>query len=284
MNDETVSMLGHLLDPETDPKAAFLAFKGELEAIADDDLVPLNVDLEQAVSIAIGASVRLQVLKPGFAKLFFADEHDPDRLRLVAQAALYTHILATGAVAKDERFPALIEEAAQLREALLCTAELLAKFGELAREQVAEIRSGTGHLDTASGLLSLACLFETNWYRLHGMVPVKFEQVVRARALGNELFELIGTRRYVPAPVAADDPARMRLRAFTLLLRYYDHCRRAVVALRWNEGDADAFMPTLYPKRRRRLAEITSETPESEVPSGVVGSNDVLPIDLRVPA
>jgi hypothetical protein len=57
-----------------------------------------------------------------------------------------------------------------------------------------------------------------------------------------------------------------------------------VFALRWNEGDADAFMPTLYPKRRRRLVEITSERPESEVPTGGVGSNDVLPIDVRVPA
>ena len=96
------------------------------------------------------------------------------------------------------------------------------------------------------------------------------EQIARARVVGNELYELIGTRRYVPAPLPADDPSRVRARAFTLLVRKYDECRRAVVALRWHEGDADAYMPTLYPKRRRRGAEpVLDETPETEVPTVV---------------
>ncbi len=260
MNDDETSGVG----PTADLESSFLALGPEIAAIDDGDLVTLNFDLERAVSIALGAAARLQALRPGFASLFFADERDIDRLRTAAYAALYTHLRATEPVARDERFPRVLEEASRLRKELLGTAGLLAELGELSKQHVAEMRSGSGHLDTASVLVALASLFESNWPRLQGKMPVTREQVARARAVGKELFELIGTRRYVPAPVAADDPSRLRVRAFTLLLLIYDRCRRAVVALRWHEGDADTFMPTLYPKRRRRTMALVDDTSETE--------------------
>jgi len=74
-----------------------------------------------------------------------------------------------------------------------------------------------------------------------------------------------------PAPVAADDPARTRARAFTLLVRKYDECRRAVVALRWHEQDADVFMPTLHPKKFRRAPKKPQDdTPETDVTTPVL--------------
>lgn len=266
--DDSVGAIG-ALDPET----CFLAVKAELEALEHDEVVALNVDLEQAVSTALGASVRLQALRPGFARLDFADEHEPDRLAVYAYAALYTHVLAGQVASRDERLPKLLDEALPLRERLLGTAELMAELGELSRQPVAAIRSGTGHLDIASCLIALACLFEANWSRLNGRVPVTREQVARARMVGRELYEVIGTRRYVPAPIPMDDPGRLRARAFTLLVRSYDRCRRAVVALRWHEGDADAFMPTLYPKRRRRATVAIYEIPALDAVSAAVPAN-----------
>lgn len=260
-------------DHAPDLESCFLALAPEIGAIGDEDLVTLNFDLEQAVTVALGVAARLQELKPGFAKLFFADERDIDRLHTAACAALYTQLLATEPVLQDERFPRTLEEATRLRKELLATAGLLAELGALSKAHVAELRSGTGHLDTARTLVALASLFESNWHRLQGRVPVTREQVARARVVGKELYELIGTRRYVPPPVPADDPIRLRARAFTLLLLIYDRCRRAVVALRWHEGDADTFMPTLYPKRRRRTNAVADERTEND-PDRDAAAND----------
>lgn len=55
------------------------------------------------------------------------------------------------------------------------------------------------------------------------------------------------------------DVAKGRL--FRRLARAHSQARRAVVYLRWDEGDADHILPSLYPgrPRRRRAAETPSE-------------------------
>jgi hypothetical protein len=53
-----------------------------------------------------------------------------------------------------------------------------------------------------------------------------------------------------------------RLRAFRLMVRAYDAARAAVGYLRWREGDAETFVPSLFGGRRRRASE--SERPEGE--------------------
>jgi hypothetical protein len=44
----------------------------------------------------------------------------------------------------------------------------------------------------------------------------------------------------------------MRARAFTVFSRAYDQVRRAAMFLRWNEGDPDAIVPSLYAGRGGR--------------------------------
>ena len=50
----------------------------------------------------------------------------------------------------------------------------------------------------------------------------------------------------------SDNANDTRQRAFTLLVTAYDEVRRAVTFVRWAEGDADAFAPSLYAKSRKR--------------------------------
>jgi hypothetical protein len=42
------------------------------------------------------------------------------------------------------------------------------------------------------------------------------------------------------------------LRCYTLFQESYDCCRRAASYLRWEHGDADSYVPTLYPRGGRR--------------------------------
>ena len=67
-----------------------------------------------------------------------------------------------------------------------------------------------------------------------------FEQVSRAFAERSRQSNAVGE--------AADD----RARAFTLLVNAYDQLRRAAIFVRWEENDADKFVPSLWAGRGGR--------------------------------
>jgi hypothetical protein len=75
--------------------------------------------------------------------------------------------------------------------------------------------------------------------------------------------------------------ADLRNRAFTLFTRGYDQMRRAVAFLRWDEGDADKVVPSLYAKHRRSKKK-TDTTRTRERP-GKVLPVDVPAVALRSP-
>ena len=240
------------LEPPMDAAQAFAAVKPEIDAIPDDETVPLNVDLEYAASTALGAANRMLELLDGFRSLPGIDPDAPIQLRKYALAALYSCVAST-TPPEDLRYAEVLEEATNLREDLLQTAELCARFGLLSADRVAEIRAGSGHLDTASDLIALRELFTAHWPVLQGKVPCSRDDVERAGVLGVALHELIAARRaHAGDRPRRDSPGRVGARAFTLLLRKYDVCRAAVAFLRREHGDADAFTPSLYIRRRRR--------------------------------
>jgi hypothetical protein len=186
---------------------AFEELTDEIAAIRDEDVLPINVDIERAASIALAAASHLTPLGPQFKALPDFDHKTPSRLRTYALAALYAHVVANEASRGDERFTPVLEEATKLRELLLGAAELLSLFGLVSAERVADIRTGTGHLDTASDLIALHALFGEHWKRVAGKTPVTREQVDRAGVLGTELHELVASRKFVgPGDPDVDDP------------------------------------------------------------------------------
>lgn len=51
------------------------------------------------------------------------------------------------------------------------------------------------------------------------------------------------------------------MRAYSLFVRAYDQCRRAVSYLRWEEGDADDEPPSLFANRGPRKAPAETGAP-----------------------
>ncbi|MGK3992261.1 hypothetical protein [Sorangium sp. So ce1024] len=225
---------------------AFALVEPELDDVRE--VVPINVDVPRAVSVAIGAVPHLQALRPRFVEEL--PKHplsQLDKLQTYALAAWYAHLLALPASGGQDALKGLLAEAAPLREDLLVAAEALAHKGIVDAQRVAEIRRGQGHLDTANDLVALAALFGEAWDAVKNRTTVEWEDVERASRLGPELLVALGARQQpgVPAPKAGD-AAERRARAFTLLVNAYDACRRAASYLRWNEGDADAIAPSLF--------------------------------------
>ncbi|HEU4409590.1 MAG TPA: hypothetical protein VFS43_30325 [Polyangiaceae bacterium] len=251
-----------LVPPADVAEEAYHRARPELDTVSDDELGRVTANVMVAVLVMLGAVPRLEALRKEIEALPGQAPGLIDKARDYALAL--AHVQAMGTPAPEGRLEALLAEGLPLRERLLATAELNAKLGTLDAEQVAAIRSGVGHVDAANDLLSLARLFRANWHMLAGKVPVTRDEIDRAGALGVELLSELGRRKVGNdggRPAGGYERARAKL--LHLLVRTHGQLLRAVTYLRWDEGDADAIVPSLFQgrPRRRRVAEPPTPTP-----------------------
>ncbi len=267
------------LSPTT-AEASFRRVRPEIDAVRDDALVPISVEIPFAVGIALAAAPRIDTLIPQMLALPDFDLRPVRMLRTYAGAALYAHLAAATPRPSASTLPTLLDEAGRLRADLLLGADSLAHFGLVSRDRVAAIRAGSGHIDTANDLVQLAALFDEIWDVIHDRTPILRPMVERAAALGLELHTVLGSRRLDDAFPPAPDAQRIKERSFTLFATGYDTCCRAVTYLRWNHGDAHLFAPSIYVKRRRRLAGPPEPVPpEATRDESPPGSGDGVVID-----
>lgn len=239
---------GNTLRPGS-PQEAALAFalvEPEMAALDGGRLATINVDVPRAVVTALGARPALLALRPQIlAELPRFPLGSLDKLETYALAAWYAHLLSLPVSPAEDAYKPLVEEATGLRARMLVAAEALAHGGVLDAQHVAQIRSGKGHIDMANDLVALATLFTNEREAVEGKTVVTTAEIERAATLGPELLIALGVRAQTP-PRSPSQIADQRKRAFTLLVRAYDECRRAVAYLRWSEGDANKVAPSLF--------------------------------------
>lgn len=230
---------------------AFARVGREMAELDGDKLAAINVDIPRAVVTALGALPALLALRPRIvAELPKFPIASLDKLHTYALAAWYAHLLSLPPAPPENAHKGLVDKAAALRSDLLVAAEALTHRNLLDSKHVAQIRSGKGHIDMASDLVALATLFTNNWADVTGKTAVTLEEIERAAALGPELLIALGVREQAPER-SPSQIADQRRRAFTLLVRAYDDCRRAASYLRWSEGDAAKLAPSLFAKRSK---------------------------------
>jgi hypothetical protein len=236
--------------PGSPPKAeaAYTTMKVEMAQLAPESLGKINLDISQAVSIALGVLPGLQSFRPAMARLPDFDIAQLDKLETFALGAWYTHLLALPPASASNPVQVLLEEATDLRNSLLSDAEALAARGLLDADSVREIRKGHGNMDIANDLVALSALMGASWGKIENKTAATAEEVHRAGDLGPLLIAALGVREHA-VTVTPVEAADRKLRAFTLFTGAYDQVRRAVSYLRWNEGDADSLAPSLYKGR-----------------------------------
>lgn len=267
-------------------EAAFNRVQAAMQALPADQLRRINVYVPAAVALAIGVRPKLLGLRGAMLTLPGGAEA-VDNLQEYGLAVLYAHALTLPFGEGETTLRTLADEAMPLRERLLASAELLVHFRIFDAKHVAAIRSGSGYLDTAQGLTALATLFRTSWAQVSSQTPVTMAEVDRAGQLGPLLVVALGRRQQGTDGSGEPNEAHDRLaRAYTLFFNAYNKCRRAVAFLRWDEGDADDFAPTLKqqtPRRQRRApgdeggdeapdAGPGGEAPTNGAPGGVPGN------------
>lgn len=230
---------------------AYARTKKDIEALPADRVGRVTTDVPMAVSLALGALPQIEALLPEMSDLLKKPPTKAiEMLRDRALSLLHAHFAwappSTGALEAD------LEEARVLRERLLAAADAHVSYGQMDAAAIAAVREGAGHLDRAGDLIALAAMFQERWPHISEKTPATEEQIARASGLGTQLLATLGANKRGAASKEAKKAADRRNRAFRLLITDYEEIQRAVRYVRWHEGDADSFAPSLFNQQPRR--------------------------------
>lgn len=237
----------------SEAEEAFLATEGEMDALHDDEVLPLNTDPRFAVTTGYGAIPKIDAMREEIRmRALASDIVRITELRRYLLALQYVQAKCEMAGARTDALPAIYDRALTVRESLLGDAERLAERGLLDKKRVAGVNPQTGYRNVAFALTALVEHFRENWGAVDQKCAVTPGELVEAAALATKLLGAIGERDQAPAVMA--ELSAKRMRAFTLFAGAYDEARRAITYLR-PRGEADRIAPTIYSGRgaaRRR--------------------------------
>lgn len=250
---------------------ALAELKPELDKYPEAKIRRITLDVPRAVSIAGAAQPRVLTLRDRF---IVETPKIPivyvDRLKVYAMGAWFAHLAALPKPASS--LDALKLEAAELKADLIAGAEPLAYKGLVSKEALAKIKEGSGFLDLANDNVALSALYTEAWPRVENKTAVEWAQVERAAVVGPQLILALGEK--IGFSGTTSEATRLRARAISLFLDVYDELRRAVEYMRWHEGDAASFVPTLYQGGGRRP---TAESPSGEDETPVAPAGEAAP-------
>jgi hypothetical protein len=237
----------------------------ELQALSQDELIPVNLDVTSAVATAFGVlrelrEFRAQIVEelPKFDVVRF------DKLEDYTKALAQADAGYTVATDPEDELREVYEEAVQLRDLLYTDVTAVTRRGLLNPTALKDYTGLMGYKNVAAELIALARLMRENFPTIEGKCGTTIEELERATRIGTHVLRVVGQREQGPVNAAA--ATEMRARAFTLFIRAYGDARRAISFLRAAEQDADTIIPSLYAGRggsKKKEKEKTEETPTS---------------------
>ncbi|MGE5783152.1 MAG: hypothetical protein ACM3ZE_01120 [Myxococcales bacterium] len=107
-------------------------------------------------------------------------------------------------------------------------------------------------------------MLRENYKQIEGKCGATAAEIDRALKIAARLLRIVGEREQRAA--VEQEATDLRNRAFTLFNAAYDDARRAIIYLRWHDGDADTVTPSLYAGRggSKRKSEADSGTSDGE--------------------
>jgi hypothetical protein len=222
-----------------------------MDALAEAELLPVNLDPLAVVSLVRGALPNLSNLRERIvAELDNFDLSQLERLETYARALLQAQIVYLGLSGAPQELSALSAEASGLRTLLLSDVGALIRRGRLSASCLWGVKRRKGHRNVASDVLSLAAVLRNHWATIANGTAVTEAELERAESLGAELIRLIGRQMHTPEAIAK--AASDRNRAYTLTVRTYNELRQAVMFVCRHQADAERVAPSLYRRRGHR--------------------------------
>jgi hypothetical protein len=241
--------------------AAYQELLPEIQAVPEDSLPPILIDIPTAVTTVLGVLPRIRELRPEIVETFRKfDFAEFDKLEQYTLAVSHAHALHRAAHGPRLPLSKMGRELVQVRDMLLSDARSLACHRLINAERLAGCRATPGYRALAYDVLMLVEVLKEAWDQVHDRTPVTLGELDRAAASAERLLTAVGLKDQA-APTVAEATV-MRRKAFARFLRVYARARAAVQYLRAEIGDADEIAPSLYAGRaKRRKAE--ADAPEA---------------------
>ncbi|MEY2934141.1 MAG: hypothetical protein RL033_4890 [Pseudomonadota bacterium] len=266
----------HASNPLLPTEAAYEQVLAEIQAIPEQELTTVNIDVMAAVTTVTGALPEIRALRSEIeANLLNFDLAQFDKLELYTLALNQAHSRYRSASTPKENVAGLAAELTVARDHLLANASSLANLRLLDGDRLKNVKTVAGYRALASDVLTLCTVFRDDWTRVEGKTPYTLAELHRLGTQALQMVSVLGLREQAPGtPV---EPTLLRQQAFTLLLRTYENARRAVHYLRGKSGDAESIAPSLYTSRTGRRRESDEAVPAAQAAAAGAASEGSAP-------
>jgi hypothetical protein len=248
----------------SDFEQAFATVEGEIRTVPADKVVHITVDVRNAAVNTVARLPRLEELRDQIVALPGFEVEAFNRLKTYALGAAHAYFLHQMSAASPAEVAELAERAAERRSVRLADVRALVARGLIDGAPLEKLGGSSGHRSTAYDLILLRNLLVEAWPQITGQTLLTADDLEEDASLASQLLMAAGAKSV--EPVEPTETALVRDQAFTLFVNKYDQVRRAVTYVRWDEGDADEYAPSLYAGRgpRRRESATVVEVPEGE--------------------
>ncbi len=263
----------------------------EAMALPNSQLTAIRLDIPAAIITTVGVMPKLKVVYEHAAKLPEFEAEVFDRLPKYVLALASAHSRYLSATTPPEQIRELLDTATEKRDVFLADARALATRGLINSDVLKEFSGMHGYKNVAFDLMGVIQLLKTTWPNIEGRTALTYDELVEANKLALRLVSAIGHREQSPEQVAASADVRQRM--FTLFVDAYEQARRAVIFLRWNNGDADDIAPSLYSGRANAAANrkpnadqppvVTPAPPAATVEAGNTAAPNAAKIPIGMP-
>ena len=242
-------------------------------AVRQDELIPVNLDVANAIATAVGALPKVMVFREEASHLPGFDVSHFDRLQVYIFALSHAHASVIAASAPLEPIADVNKRGIQLRDTMYLDAVALAHRGVIAGDRIAEFKTRVGYKNLARDLLGLHELFRANWDKVACRTGIQLSEINEAEQVGQQLMATVGAREQASGGVARAQAQRQR--NFTLFSRAYNQVRRAISFLRWDHDDLEQICPSLFAGRGGRRRE---QAPLGMPETKIAGAPDGAPL------
>lgn len=223
----------------------------EAQALGLDALATINVDIPTSIITAMSVSERLV---PYAMALKALPDFPPDGLTKYPDYVLALFIAQSRyalATTPAEALPELLTQATARRDVMIAEGKTLIARGLLNSDALDDLTGTHGYRNVAFDLSGLTQLFKAAWPNIQGKTGMQQSEIDEAGQVALTLAAAIAHRENKESIAEATDT---RQRVFTLFSTSYDQIRRGMSYLRWNQGDVDEIVPSLYAGRQNSNA------------------------------
>jgi hypothetical protein len=268
------------LAPTEAPEVAYAEMLPLIEAVTDEQLVAINLDIPAVVSVVLDKAPHLLTLaEAAAAELRVFDIERFARLPKIALALAYAHaVLLAGTSAETDDLGPLYESAVELRGRLMDDASYLVKKGLLEASRLEQVKGLSGYRNVAFDLLVIVRVMKDSWGVAAQKSAASEEEVAKADLVAARILQALSAREQLAA--ASTKAAVTRHKAYSLLFRECDAIQRVASFLRWDQDDAEAFAPSVFSTRRRPRKAVAAApgTPAVPVTPGMPSVPAIPPI------